>query len=177
MGLTPCSNHHRYRTLPHAHLLTWRLCPPAPWSPQAAILAYRNAYRVERALGRLKGRPLSLPPMSVERDGHATGLLRLWSIGLGVLTLLEFEDRRRLAMAKTTRSGLYIGNPKRATACSTAKRLLEAFQGLTLTIMRDGRRRRRHLTQLSRVQQHILALLDFPVDIYMRLCPDSHKPP
>jgi hypothetical protein len=51
------------------------------------------------------------------------------------------------------------------------------FQGLTLTIMREGRRRRRHLTPLSRVHQRILTLLDFPVDIYTRLCPDSHKPP
>jgi transposase len=30
---------------------------------------------------------------------------------------------------------------------------------------------------LSRVQQRMLALLDFPVAIYTRLCPDSHKPP
>ena len=27
MGLTPCSNHHSYRTLPHDYLFTWRLCP------------------------------------------------------------------------------------------------------------------------------------------------------
>ena len=30
---------------------------------------------------------------------------------------------------------------------------------------------------LSRVQQRILVLLDFPVAIYARLCLDSHKPP
>ncbi len=161
--------------------LGWRVYvtthPPAQLSLQEAILAYRNEYLVERAMGRLKGRPLSLTPMYLERDDHATGLIRLLSIGRRVLTRLEFEVRRRLAMAKTTLSGWYIGHPKRATARPTAERLLEAFQGLTLTIIREGRRRRRHLTQLSRVQQHILALLDFPVDIYMRLCPDSHKPP
>jgi hypothetical protein len=51
------------------------------------------------------------------------------------------------------------------------------FEGLTLTIIREGRRRRAHLTPLSRVQRRILTLLNFPVGIYTRLCPDSSKPP
>jgi transposase len=161
--------------------LGWRVYvttqPPAQLSLQEAVLAYRSEYLVERAMGRLKGRPLSLTPMYLERDDHATGLIRLLSIGLRVLTLLEFGVRRRLATAKTTLAGLYVGNPKRATAHPTAERLLEAFQGLTLTLIREGRRWRRHLTPLSRVHQRILALLDFPVDIYTRLCPDSRKPP
>ena len=161
--------------------LGWRVYattqPSAQLSLQEAVLAYRHAYLVERAMGRLKGRPLSLTPMSLEREDHATGLLRLLSLGVRVLTRLEFGVRRRLATAKTTLAGLSVGHPKRATAHPTAERLLEAFQGLTLTIIREGRRRRRHLTPLSRVQQRMLVLLDFPVAISTRLCPDSHRPP
>jgi transposase len=161
--------------------LGWRVYvttqPPEQRSLQEAVLAYRNEYLVERAMGRLKGRPLSLTPMYLERDDHATGLIRLLSIGLRVLTLLEFGVRRRLAMTKMKLKGLYGGNPKRATAHPTAERLLEAFQGLTLTIIREGHRRRRHLTPLSRVQQRILALLDFPVAISAKLWLDSHQPP
>jgi transposase len=52
-----------------------------------AVLAYRSEFQVERSLGRLKGRPLSLTPMYVQRDDHATGLIRLLSIALRVLTL------------------------------------------------------------------------------------------
>jgi len=154
--------------------LGWRVYattqPPAQLPLQEAVLAYRNEYLVERAMGRLKGRPLSLTPMYLEREDHVTGLIRLLSLGLRVLTLLEFGVRRRLAEAKTTLTGLYVGSPKRVTARPTAERLLEAFQGLTLTIIREGRRRHRHLTPLSRLQKRILALLDFPVDIYMKLC-------
>jgi transposase len=161
--------------------LGWRVYvttqPPAQLSLQEAVLAYRNEYLVERAMGRLKGRPLSLTPMYLEREDHATGLIRLLSLGLRVLTRLEFGVRRRLATAKTTLVGLSVGNPRRATAHPTAERLLEAFQGLPLTIIREGRRRQYHLTPLSRVQRRILALLNFPVDIYTRLSPDSHKPP
>jgi transposase len=161
--------------------LGWRVYvtthPPAQLSLQEAVLAYRHEYLVERAMGRLKGRPLSLTPMYLEREDHATGLIRLLSLGLRVLTRLEFGVRRHLAAATTTLAGLSVGNPKRATAHPTAERLLEAFQGLTLTIIREGRRRRRHRTPLSRVHQRILALLDFPVAIYTRLCPDAHQPP
>ena len=64
--------------------------PPAQLSLQEAVLAYRHEYVVERAMGRLKGRPLSLTPMYLERDDHATGLIRLLSMGLRVLTRLEF---------------------------------------------------------------------------------------
>ena len=66
------------------------------------MLAYRSEYQVERSLGRLKGRPLSLRPMYVQRDDHATGLIRLLSIALRVLTLLEFVVRRQLAAAGET---------------------------------------------------------------------------
>jgi transposase len=120
---------------------------------------------------------LSLTPRYLERDDHATGLIRLLSLGLRVLTRLEVVIRRRLAAERTGLAGLYAGNPKRATARPTTERLLERFQGLTLTIIREGRRRRYHLTPLSRVQRRILARLNFPVAISTRLGPDSHKPP
>jgi transposase len=142
-----------------------------------AILAYRNQYIVERGCGRLKGRPLSLTPMYLERDDHATGLIRLVSIGLRVLTLLEFLVRRRLAQEGGQLAGLYAGNPKRSTARPTAERILEAFKDLTLTLIAEPHRSFRHLTPLSDLQQRILTLLDLPPDIYTRLCANSSKPP
>src|SRR4030095_16197338 len=151
--------------------------PPEQLSLVQAVLAYRSQYLVESAIGRLKGHPLSLTPMYLERDDHATGLIRLLSIGLRVLTLLEFVVRRRLATEESALAGRYTGNQKRATAHPTAERLLESFEGLTLTIIWEGRRRRYHLTPLSALQQRILTLLDFPIDIYTRLCADFHKPP
>jgi len=161
--------------------LGWRVYvtnQPAEQLPlEQAILAYRSEYIVERGFGRLKGRPLSLTPMYVQRDDHATGLIRLLSIGLRVLTLLEFVVRRRLAAAQAKLAGLYAGNPQRATARPTAERLLEAFREMTLTIIQEPHQTRWHLTPLSTLQQRLLALLDFPLDIYTRLCIESAKPP
>jgi transposase len=142
-----------------------------------AVLAYRSAYLIERGFGRLKGQPLSLTPMYLAREDHVTGLIRLLSVGLRILTLLEFVVRRRLAADGGVLAGLYTGQPTRTTAEPTAERLLATFQEVTLTIIHEGRDTRWHLTPLSPVQQRILALLAFPLDVYTRLGTHCSQPP
>jgi transposase len=160
--------------------LGWRIYstnqPLEQLSLEQAVLAYRSEYLVERSLGRLKGRPLSLTPMYVQRDDHATGLIRLLSIALRVLTLVEFVVRRQLAAEETTLAGLYAGNAMRETARPTAERLLEAFQEVTLTVVEGGHQVYRHLTALSPLQERILELLGFSSRVYTRLCTVSHEP-
>lgn len=146
-------------------------------SLEQAVLAYRDEYLVEQGLGRLKGHPLSLTPMYLQRDDHVTGLIRLLSLGLRVLTLLEFVVRRQLAQAGASLMGLYAGQPKRATTRPTAERLLDAFQNISLTLIDLSDRRVCHVTPLSPLQQRILALLDFASVIYTRLAHDSRQPP
>lgn len=146
-------------------------------SLEQAVLAYRSEYLVERSLGRLKGRPLSLTPMYVQRDDHATGLIRLLSIALRVLTLIEFVGRRQLALEQEEIGGLYAGNPQRKTARPTAERLLEAFQELTLTVIELPQQTIRHVTPLSSVQLRILEILDFASEVYTRLEAISVEPP
>jgi transposase len=161
--------------------LGWRVYgtnqPVESLSLEQAVLAYRSEYLVERSLGRLKGRPLSLTPMYVQRDDHATGLIRLLSIALRVLTLLEFVGRRQLAAEGTKLAGLYAGNPKRETARPTAERLLEAFEDITLTIVKGPQQTDRYVTALSPLQQRILGILGFSSALYTRLCTISAEPP
>jgi transposase len=168
--------------------LGWRIDstnqPAAQLSLEQAVLAYRHEYQVERSFGRLKGRPLSLRPMYVQRDDHATGLLRLLSIALRVLILLEFSVRRQLAAEEASLrrgldqalSGLYAGNPKRETARPTAERLLEAFRDVTLTVIETVGQIYCHSTALSPLQERILELLGFSSRVYRRLCTVSDKP-
>jgi transposase len=161
--------------------LGWRIYgtnqPLASLSLAQAVLAYRSEYQVERSFGRLKGRPLSLTPMYVQRDDHATGLIRLLSIALRVLTLVEFVGRRQLSAEGTKLAGLYAGNPRRATARPTAEHLLEAFEDITLTIVKGPQQLVRHMTALSPLQQRILELLGFSSELYTRLCTISSEPP
>ncbi len=143
--------------------------PQEPLSLEQAVLAYREEYLVEHGFGRLKGKPLSLSPLYVQSDQRATGLIRLLSIGLRVLTLLEFRVRQRLADTQESLAGLYAGNPKRTTQRPTAEALLGAFKHIHLSIIILGQQLHRHLTPFSAVQQRILSLLDFSSDLYDQL--------
>ncbi len=132
---------------------------------------------VGRRLGRLRGVPLSLGPLYLTRADHTTGVVRLLSIALRVLTLVEFVVRRHLAAEGATLAGLYAGQPTRATARPTAERLLANFRNVTLTMVGLPGRMVWHLTPLTVVQQRILAAMGCSLTIYSRLASDSHDPP
>jgi transposase len=161
--------------------LGWRVyattAPAQRLTLNQTVLAYRNQYVIERAFGRLKGRPLSLTPMYLERDDHATGLIRLLSLALRVLAVVEFAVRRRLKQQGDRLAGLYAGQPRRETAQPTSEALLAAFQPITLTILATPDGVLHHLTPLTDLQQRVLRLLDFPMTIYTRLCEDSSYSP
>jgi transposase len=97
----------------------------------------------------LKGQLLSVSPLYVGRDDHTMGLVRLLSLALCVLTLMEFMVRRQLAQEGVALAGLYACNPKRVTTHPTTERLLEAFQEITLTIVKEPYQTRRHVIALS----------------------------
>jgi transposase len=134
-----------------------------------AVLAYREEYLVEHGFGRLKGKPLSLSPMFLQSDQRATGLIHLLSIGLRILTLIQYQARKRLADLNEKLSGIYAGNPKRATSSPTTEAMLQAFKGIYLSVVSIGEQVLYHLTPLSEVQTKILSLLDFPPGIYEQL--------
>lgn len=161
--------------------LGWRVyatnAPAEELTATQAVLAYRQEYLIERGFGRLKGRPLSLTPLYLERDAHITGLLHLLSLALRVLTLVEHVVRQRLAQQQRPLAGLYAGSPTRATAQPTAERLLGAFQEITLTLVHLPQATVRHLTALSPLQQDILHLLGLGPDTYTRIEHYSPQPP
>lgn len=143
---------------------------------EKAVLAYREEYLIERGFGRLKGKPLSLTPMYLQSDERATGLVRLLSIGLRMLTLIEYQVRQQLAEKNEKLAGLYAGNPKRTTERPTAEAMLQVFKGIHLSVVSMGEQVLSHVTPLSDVQQKILCLLDFPPDIYTQLVNGFSKP-
>lgn len=163
-------------------LLGWRLyannAPVAELSLVEGVWTYRGAPRIERNFQRLKGRPLGIRPLYVQREDHARGMVRLLSLALRVLTLVEYVVREGLQATGETLSGLYAGNPKRQTARPTTERLLRAFRGITLTVVHLQDQTIRHVTPLSQLQQRILTLLGLPASIYENLAlPVSSIPP
>ena len=154
-------------------LMGWRLyvinAPIETISLGEAVWAYRGAPRIERDFRRLKGHPLGIRPLYVRRQDHAKGMVRLLSLALRVLTVVEHVVRRQLQVAGQTLSGLYAGNPKRQTARPTTERLLKAFRGITLTVVQLPEQVIRHVTPLSELQRRILLLLGLPSSVYENL--------
>jgi transposase len=141
----------------------------AELSLEQAVFAYREQFVIEQPFGRLKNKPLSLSPMYLGTESRITGLVRVLSLGLRVLTLLEFVARRTLRHQGTTLAGIYAGNPKRATARPTTELMLQAFKDLTLTVIQHNGQRISHVPPLSPVQQQILDLIGLSPKIYVRL--------
>jgi transposase len=159
--------------------LGWRV--PATNQPaealtfERAVLVYRDAYLHEHGYSRLKGQPLSLSPMYLQLDEQIKGLIRLLSIALRVLTLLEFVVRRELARRGEQLSGLYAGNPKRRAARPSAELLLYVFKEISLTIIQLAEQVIYHLRELSQLQRAILQLLGLDEAIYTRLAAHPRK--
>ncbi len=143
--------------------------PDHSFSLADGVVAYREEYLMEKGFGRFKGFPLSLTPIYLQREDHIKGLIRLLSIGLRVLTLLEFQVRRGLNTSKQKISGLYAGNPQRKTSSPTAEQLLRAFKEINRISFAVGSQVYFQVGQLSPLQQEILSWLEIPAEIYTQL--------
>lgn len=154
-------------------LMGWRVyvtnATAEEMSLEQVVLAYRQAYVVEHGFERLKNQPLSISPMYLTDEDHIRGLFHLLSLGLRVLTVIEYVVRQNLATVRETLTGLNRGSPKRKTASPTAERLLEAFQGITLSIIKLPTQVHYHLTPLTALQSRIIELLDLPSNPYASL--------
>ena len=135
-----------------------------------AVLCYRHEYRIERIFNRLKSR-LRIEPLFVKRDEQIQGLTYLLTLGVRVLSVMEFTLRRSVQKDHTQLVGLHPENRHKGTDKPTAERVLKAFSNISLTLIQDtaGRELRRWLTPLSPVQQDILQRLGLDAALYRQL--------
>jgi transposase len=144
----------------------------ADFSLEQLVCAYRDEYLVERNFGRLKGKSLAMTPLYLQDDNRATGLIRLLSIGLRALTLLEHVVRENLAKTGQKLAGVYAGNPKRETTRPKAETILRAFENIYLTTIQVAGQTYQQITPLNGVQKQILALCELPANLYDLLSPN-----
>src|SRR5438132_10226974 len=139
-------------------------------SLQEAVLCYRNEYRVERVFNRLKSR-VHIAPLFVKRNEQIEGLTYLLTLGVRVLTVLEFVLRRSLESEHAKLPGLHPENKHKMADKPTAERILQAFRNISLTIIKNGAGEEilRRLTPLSGGQEAILQRLGLGANIYQQL--------
>src|SRR4029077_12417294 len=144
----------------------------------AVVWGYRGQYQIEKGWSRLKGRPLSLTPMYLADESRMAGLVLLLSLALRVLTLLQWVVRQKLQQSGEPLRGLYPGQAGRKTSSPSAELLLEAFKGISLSVVEVAGQQTALLTPLSPLQEKLLSLWDLPTDLYDRLAfPCFPEPP
>ena len=155
--------------------LGWRVfvCNDTELGLAEAVLAYREEYIVEHGFSRLRGKILGLTPLYLTSTTRIKGLIRLLSIGLRVMCLVEFTVRSALQEQGEKLDGIYAGNPKRATVRPTTEMMLRAFVGIHLVTANFGGTNWHNVPPLNTVQSRILVLLGFPVAIYQTLGEES----
>jgi transposase len=148
----------------------WRIyltnAPQEQLSLTEAVLAYRDQYIEENIFRRLKGKMLSITPLYVQRDDHAQGLFHLLSLAARLLALGDYTARQALTEQQAELSGIYPGNPKRATSRPTMERMLEAFDNINLSIVHLAEQTLCQVTPLTAVQKRILSLLGLSTTLY-----------
>jgi transposase len=139
-------------------------------SLQEAVLCSRNAYRVERIFNRLKSR-VHIAPLFVKLHDQIEGLTHLLTLGVRVLTIMEFVLRRSLQQDQANLPGLHPENKQKMTDKPTVERILKAFSQVSLTIIKHaaGEELLRRLTPLSGSQEDILQRLGLGTSLYGRL--------
>jgi transposase len=139
-------------------------------SLQAAVLCYRNEYRVERIFNRLKSR-VHIAPLFVKLNEQIEGLTYILTLGVRVMTVMEFVLRRSLAQDQASLPGLHPENKQKRTDKPTAERILKAFADVSLTIIKNatGEEILRRLTPLSGLQEDILQRQGLGTSLYGQL--------
>ena len=144
--------------------------PPERLPLSDAILCYRNEYRIERIFHRLKSR-VHIAPLFVKLNEQIEGLTYLLTLGVRVLTVTEFVLRRSLEQDQARLPGLHPENKHKMTDKPTAERILKAFAGVSLTIIKNaaGEDILRRLTPLAALQEDILQRLGLGASLYGQL--------
>ncbi len=101
------------------------------------------------------------------------GLLWLLCLALRVLTLTAHRLRTALADRHEELVGLNPASRTETTARPTTERVIAAFSSITLPMIQTAGECYHHVTPLSTMQRHILALLQLPADLYERLAQRS----
>lgn len=130
------------------------------------VWAYRGQYRIENDWSRLKGRPLGLTPMYLQDERRRQGLVHLLSLGLRLLTLLEWVVRERLRKEGAKLQGVYAGQPGRKTDRPSAELLLRAMKTISISVVEVNGRAHALLSPLTAVQKRLLELWGLPPDLY-----------
>ena len=135
-------------------------------SIEGVVLAYRDQYVVEHAFHRLKGKCLSLTPIHIQKDERIDGLVKLLTVPLRILVVIDKTLQDSIACRGENLSGLFRYNPKKELIKPKAERIIEFFKGIYVSKVVVGNRYYSSIIGLEDKNIEILCLLNLSVDVF-----------
>lgn len=127
------------------------------YSSGAVLQEYKEQIHVERRIGDIKG-PLAIAPMFLEKPVRIAGMMYILLWALMAMALMERDVRKNLKGKPMY--GIYPEN--RPSHAPTGKSILEQFEDLSIVIMKHHGNHARRLAELSKVQRHLIDLMNLP---------------
>jgi transposase len=155
--------------------LGWRVqatnAPDDRLSLVASVLSYRSGWCLERDFHLLKDAPLGIRPLYVKLDTQIGGLVRLMTLALRLLSLVEMQGRRGMAATGEKVKGYYSGQPGRVTEKPSGQRILETItrQRVTLYGTKTRTGTKWQLPPLPEVVKQLLGFLGLSDTLYTGL--------
>jgi transposase len=155
--------------------LGWRVqvtnSPIKRLSLVVSVLSYRSGWCLERDFHLLKDTPLGIRPLYVKSDAQIGGLVRLLTLALRMLSLVEMQGRRGVAATGESARGYYSGQPGRQADNPSGQRLLETVtrQRLTLFGSKSQTGTKWQLAPLPKIVKQILGYLGLSETLYTSL--------
>jgi transposase len=158
----------------HKSLLGWQVyatnAPETLLSFEKCVLKYRHQSNIESGFDDLRNKVAHLVPIYLHKDERIKGLVNLLMLALKVCAVLEYKMAEALSKNDEQLYQIYEGNPKRGSKRPSSKRILKAFEGITMAlIFIDYKLQLAIMTNLEPVQMNILQLLNIEKEIYTKL--------
>lgn len=137
---------------------------------QGCVWKYRHQSHIESRFDDLRNKVIPLLPVFLQKDQRIKGLVNILMMALKVCSMIEYQIAKALKEQKEELKGVYEGNPNRGTTRPSAKRVLTAFEGISISLIFVNKQLQFALmTNLEQVQVRILDLLNIDKKIYTDL--------
>ena len=159
-------------------LLGWQVyacnAPNEKISLEQCVWKYRGQNKIENRFDNLRNKVAPLVAIYLQKDNRVVGLVNLLMIALKTCSLMEYGAAKKLKENDDELTKVYPGNPKRGTKRPTAKRMLNAFVGISIVVLKASNAESVQIamTDINDVQTKIIDLIGLKSNLYDEI---AHK--
>lgn len=102
---------------------------------EKCVLKYRHQSNIEHSFDNLRNKVAHLVPIYLHKDERIKGLVNLLFLALKACAVLEYKMAEALSINDEQLCNIYEGNPTRGSKRPSAKRILKAFDGVSIALV------------------------------------------